>query len=207
MQKDVIRVKKRKYTSVLFTCALMTCALVLAGCAEQQQYAAVKPVCVESLDNFEIIEMVEDVLAGMHFTIDKADAEMGLIRTKPLTGAQFFEFWRSDNIGSDNWLKSNLHSIRRIVELNLNERDERLCISCDVRVQRLSLPERDVGGEAHAYEMFSTSGPALQRLRLDSEQKAGMTWINLGYDSRLAAEILNRIGQRIDSRLAVDGEI
>jgi hypothetical protein len=34
-----------------------------------------------------------------------------------------------------------------------------------------------------------------------------MTWINLGYDSRLAAEILNRIGQRIDSRLAVDGEI
>jgi hypothetical protein len=179
----------------------------LAGCAGQQQYVAVEPVCVESLDNFEIIEMAEDVLTGMHFTIDKADAEMGMIRTKPLTGAQFFEFWRSDNVGSDNWLKSNLHSIRRIAQLNINERNERLCISCDVRVQRLSLPERNVGGEAHAYEMFSTSGPALQRLRLDSEQKAGMSWINLGYDSSLAAEILNRIGQRIDSRLAVDGEI
>lgn len=203
MQKDTIKAQRHSYTGALCICALIT----LAGCAGQQQYVAVEPVCVESLDNFEIIEMAEDVLTGMHFTIDKADAEMGMIRTKPLTGAQFFEFWRSDNVGSDNWLKSNLHSIRRIAQLNINERNERLCISCDVRVQRLSLPERNVGGEAHAYEMFSTSGPALQRLRLDSEQKAGMSWINLGYDSSLAAEILNRIGQRIDSRLAVDGEI
>jgi hypothetical protein len=207
MQKNAIRAQVHKYTSTLCTCSLMMCVLVLFGCAGQQQYAAAEPVCVENVDNSTVIEMVEDVLAGMHFTIDKADAEMGLIRTKPLTGAQFFEFWRSDNLGSDNWLRANLHSIRRIVELNINEQDEGLCVSCSVQVQRLSLPERDVGGEAHAYEMFSISGPALQKLQLDSEQKAAMVWIDLGQDSQLAAEILNRIEQRIGSRLAVDDEI
>ncbi len=207
MQDSRLKTQGAGQIKLVLGLGYLVLCLFLAGCAEQQQYAAVEPICVESLDNFEIIEMVEDVLAGMHFTIDKADDEMGLIRTKPLTGAQFFEFWRSDNVGSDNWLKANLHSIRRIAELNINERDEGLYISCNVQVQRLSLPERNVGGEAHAYEMFSTSSAVLQRLSLDPEQRAGMAWINLGQDSQLAAEILNQIEQRVDSRLAVDGEI
>lgn len=207
MQKDIIRTQgqksisaqEQKYTSTVCTCALMMCALVLAGCAEQQQNGAVKPICVENIDKLQAMEIAEDILAKMHFIIEKADAERGFIKTRPLGGAQFFEFWRSDNIGADNWLESNLHSIRRVVELKMSQQEKGLCINCDVWTYRLSLPERHVSSSARAYEMFSESNPALQNLRFYPEQKAGMAWIDLGKDRQLAAEILKRIEQQIGS--------
>ena len=239
MQKDIIRARDTRHktqdsrpktkgtrqtptlvfdekTWVVFGLGFLVFGLLLTGCAEEQQYGAVEPICVENIDKLEAMEIAEDVLAKMHFTIEKADAEpatpgidtrrwRGYIRTRPLAGAQFFEFWRSDNVGTDNWLESNLHSIRRVVELNMSEQDEgppqsvnRLCINCDVQKYRLSMPEHEVSSSARAYEMFSESNPALQNLRLNPEQKAGMAWIDLGKDRQLAAEILRRISSMLD---------
>ena len=239
MQKDIIRARDTRHktqdsrpktkgtrqtptlvfdkkTWVVFGLGFLVFGLLLTGCAEEQQYGAVEPICVENVNKLEAMEIAEDVLAKMHFTIEKADAEpatpgidtrrwRGYIRTRPLAGAQFFEFWRSDNAGADNWLESNLHSIRRVVELNMSEQDEgppqsvnRLCINCDVQKYRLSMPEHEVSSSARAYEMFSESNPALQNLRLNPEQKAGMAWIDLGKDRQLAAEILRRISSMLD---------
>ena len=239
MQKDIIRARDTRHktqdsrpktkgtrqtptlvfdkkTWVVFGLGFLVFGLLLTGCAEEQQYGAVEPICVENIDKLEAMEIAEDVLAKMHFTIEKADAETatpridtrrwrGYIRTRPLAGAQFFEFWRSDNAGADNRLESNLHSIRRVVELNMSEQDEgppqsrnRLCINCDVQKYRLSMPEHEVSSSARAYEMFSESNPALQNLRLNPEQKAGMAWIDLGKDRQLAAEILKRISSMLD---------
>lgn len=239
MQKDIIRARDTRHKSqdsrpktkgtrqtpnlmfdektwVVFGLGFLVFGLLLTGCAEEQQYGAVEPICVENVNKLEAMEIAEDVLAKMHFTIEKADAEpatpgidtrrwRGYIRTRPLAGAQFFEFWRSDNAGADNRLESNLHSIRRVVELNMSEQDEgppqsgnRLCINCDVQKYRLSMPEHEVSSSARAYEMFSESNPALQNLRLNPEQKAGMAWIDLGKDRQLAAEILKRISSMLD---------
>lgn len=239
MQKDIIRARDTRHktqdsrpktkgtrqtptlvfdkkTWVVFGLGFLVFGLLLTGCAEEQQYGAVEPICVENVNKLEAMEIAEDVLAKMHFTIEKADAEpatpgidtrhwRGFIRTRPLAGAQFFEFWRSDNAGADNRLESNLHSIRRVVELNMSEQDEgppqsgnRLCINCDVQKYRLSMPEHHVSSSARAYEMFSESNPALQNLRLNPEQKAGMAWIDLGKDRQLAAEILKRISSMLD---------
>ena len=185
----------------------VVCGLLLAGCAEQQQYGEVKPIRVESIDKLRVMEAAEDVLVKMYFTIEKANPENGFIRTKPLQGAQFFEFWRSDSVGADNWLVNNLHSIRRIVELNINEQDKNLYINCDVKIYRLSLPERDVSSSAHAYDLFSTSNPTLQRIQLHPKQKADMAWIDLGKDGQLAAEILRRIEQQIVSGQTASNKI
>jgi len=239
MQKDIIRARDTRHktrdsraktkgtrqtptlifeekTWVVFGLGFLVFGLLLTGCAEEQQYGAVEPICVENVNKLEAMEIAEDVLAKMHFTIEKADAEIatagidtrrwrGFIRTRPLAGAQFFEFWRSDNAGADNWLESNLHSIRRVVELNMSEQDEgppqsgnRLCINCDVQKYRISMPEHQVSSSSRAYEMFSESNPALQNLRLNPEQKAGMAWIDLGKDRQLAAEILKRISSMLD---------
>ncbi|MBW7992036.1 MAG: hypothetical protein FVQ84_18755 [Planctomycetes bacterium] len=173
-------------------------SMLVAGCAEQQQYGAAKPIRVENIDKLQVVEAAEDVLVKMHFTIEKANTENGFIRTKPLQGAQFFEFWRSDSVGADNWLANNLHSIRRIVELNINEQDKDLYINCEVKIYRLSLPEREIRS-AHAYDLFSTSSSTVQRIQLHPEQKVDMAWIDLGKDGQLAAEILRRIEQQIVS--------
>lgn len=147
-----------------------------------------------------LMEVAEDVLARMYFTIDKADVDSGLIRTRPLPGAQFFEFWRSDNVGADSSFVANLHTIRRTVTLDMSQQGEELRIGCNVQVQRLSLPERQVSSTARVYEIFSRSSPSLQKLTLNPAQKKEMAWIELGSDTELAAEILKRIQAQIVRR-------
>ena len=206
-KQDTI-LKTQNPRRITFVCVLwsVVCGLLLAGCAEQQQYQAAEPLLMKNTDKLRVMEVAEDVLVKMYFTIEKANAENGFIRTKPLQGAQFFELWRSDNVGAGNWLSNNLHSIRRIVELNISEQDKDLHINCDVKTYRLSLPEREIRS-AHAYDLFSVSSPALQRIQLHPEQKEDMAWIDLGKDQQLAAEILRRIEQQIVSGQTASNKI
>jgi len=155
----------------------------------------------------KITAAAEEVLAGMHFEIDKIDSETGYIKTRPLEGAQFFEFWRSDNVGAQNWLLGNLHSVRRTVELKLVLHKESQGLSevegfdkyieCVAHVQRLSMPEQHVTSSARAYELFSRSAPVLQTLRLNPEQQKKLAWIDLGNDTELETEIVKRIETKI----------
>lgn len=189
---------KYKVIINLGTYALLFSVLILAGCATQQKDTTkqipVPDISVTGIDKAEAMEIVEDILAQMHFVIDKSDAEAGYIRTRPLEGAQFFEFWRSDNVGTENWLYSNLHSVRRTVEVNIDQQ-----IHCKVQIQRLSLPEQPVTSSARAYGMFSLSTPIIQTLRLNPEQAREMAWIDLGKDSELEKEIIKRIDNRLNS--------
>jgi len=204
MQKNEKK-QERSSTYRLYKYTLMMCTLMAAGCAPQN--SAPLRVKVQDSDLFverdqgigtaDLMEVAEDVLANMYFTIEKADAQSGLIRTRPLPGAQFFEFWRSDNVGADNTLAANLHTIRRTVTLEISQQDEQLCIGCNVQAQRLSLPERQVSSSARVYGIFSRSSQSLQRLKLNPKQKNEMAWIDLGRDSQLEAEILKRIETRI----------
>jgi len=203
MQRNA-RKERHKTTGNLCTYALIACALVFAGCARQQRRAITAPVSVPDIGKGEIMEVAEDVLARMHFTIEKADVPSGLIRTRPLPGAQFFEFWRSDNVGGKNSLQANLHTIRRTVELDISQHGDQLLINCDVRVQRLSLPERDVSSSAQAYGMFTRSSPSLQVMSFETWQEKEIAWIDLEKDTWLAAEILKRIEERLASRASGD---
>lgn len=197
--------QNRRSTCHLCKYALITFVLIAAGCAQQTSgpLAAKLPDIDfytepdQESKTVYLMKVAEDVLAEMYFTIEKADAQSGLIRTRPLPGAQFFEFWRSDNVGADNALEANIHTIRRTVILNISRQDKLLHIDCEVHAQRLSLPEQPVNSSTRVYGMFSQSSPLMQRLILNPEQKKDMTWIDLGRDSRLEAEIIKRIKARI----------
>lgn len=177
---------------------------LVAGCAETRHYETVEQICIGNTDKARAMQMAEDVLGRMHFAIDKADIERGLIRTKPLSGAQFFEFWRRDSIGAYNSLQANLHSIRRTVVLDISGNSQELCVNCNVNVQRLSLPEHEVSSSARAYEMFSRSTAAMQTLRLRPEQEEGMAWVDSGNDDELVTEILKQIEKRIRTESPYD---
>jgi hypothetical protein len=175
----------------------MAYALIVAGCAEPYRNETVEQICPVGLNKQQAMQIAEDVLAKMNFTIAKSDANLGVIRTRPLTGAQFFEFWRKDNVGAFNSAEANLHSIRRTAELNIQQQGTQLCIHCNVNTQRLHLPEREIRSRARAYEMFSQSGPTRQTFNLYQNQKQSMAWVNLGNDSKLATVILKRIEGKI----------
>lgn len=184
----------------LCTYALMICAFIIAGCNQKQQKESTSLATVPDINEADAMTVAEDVLAQMYFSIDKADVSSGYIRTRPLSGAQFFEFWRSDNVGAENTLLSNLQTIRRTVELNINRRQDRFEIDCNVRVQSLSLPERENISSAEGYGMHTRSSPILQRMRLDAKQIKDTEWIDLGEDKKLAAEIVKRITKKIALR-------
>jgi hypothetical protein len=200
MQKNE---KKHEHYKTCRLCkyTLMAFMLTAAGCAPQT--SAPPRIMVQDNDLYveadqdissaDIMEAAEDVLAGMYFTIEKADLQNGVIRTRPLPGAQFFEFWRSDNVGAKNTLAANLHTLRRTVTLDISQQNDELRTNCDVHVQRLSLPERQVNSSTRIYGIFSQSSPSLQRLQLNPEQAKQVEWIDLGRDPQLEAEILKRI--------------
>ena len=181
------------------TIRLATCVglAFLASCAETNHHKAVEQICTPGANKAEAVQAAEDVLGRMHFVIDKADAEQGFVRTKPLSGAQFFELWRKDSVGAFNTAESNLHSIRRIAELDIAEKGGQLCIDCEVNVERLSLPEHEVSSSARAYAMFSRSTASMQEIRLRPEHEKKVMWLDLGSDDMLAAEILKRIEEKL----------
>jgi hypothetical protein len=141
----------------------------------------------------------EKALIRMDFVIDKVDAGSGIVRTKPLAGGQFFEIWRQDNRGSYNRGLSNLHSIQRTAELKFSQNNGQMCIDCNVKLERLSIPEKEIDSSARAYSMFSESEEENQTLKLNAEQKARMDWVNLGRDNSLEAYILKKIDKRLSN--------
>jgi hypothetical protein len=183
----------------LSTVVMCAAAFALAGCAQQRRDAAVRPLCAPGAEKLRLMNAAVDVLGQMHFAIEKADPNIGLIRTRPLTGAQFFEFWRSDNSGPFSAAEASIQTIRRVAQLNLNEQNAQVCLTCTVRTYRLNMPEHEISSSARAYTMFSKSSSKLQRIKLYPQQAELMVWTDLGDDGQLAAEILRRIERRITS--------
>jgi hypothetical protein len=183
-------------------CVLIVAALSLPGCGGPNAAPApAQRACRDDVTRAEVVQAAGNVLTQMHFAIEKLDAEQGLVRTRPLRGAQFFEFWRSDNASLYDWQEANLQSVRRSVELRVRPEDgntPRLCVECTVSVQRLSLPPNEVAGTSEAYRIHSASMPTLQRIEVSPQQRRAMTWIDLGQDPDLAARILTRVERRLE---------
>jgi len=182
-------------------CVLIAAALSLPGCGGQNATTTpAQMICADGVTRAEVVRAAGDVLTRMHFAIEKLDAEQGIVRTRPLRGAQFFELWRSDNASPYNWEEANLQSVRRSVELRVKPENggaSGLGVECEVSVQRLSLPPNEVTGTSEAYRIHSASMPTLQRIEVSPQQRRAMAWIDLGQDPDLAARILARVEQRL----------
>jgi hypothetical protein len=185
---------------ILSYCNAFVALFLVAGCAQTQRDEIITQVCVAGTNQTAVMEASQSTLGEMLFVIDKADARHGYIRTQPLSGAQFFELWRSDNVGGFNWAEANLHSVRRTAELNVSRQDHKLCIGCEVRVQRLTLPQQEITSTARAYMMFSRSTSRTQSLELRPDQRKQAAWIDLGKDARLAGRILERIEKKLPAQ-------
>jgi hypothetical protein len=184
--------KKSAITKEAVFCVIM---LYAGGCAAYKYMQTEDRFCGSAVSKAEAMTAAEQVLAGMQFEIEKLDTEAGYIRTQPLAGAQTFEFWRGDNVGSFNRAEADLHSIRRTVELTVSEQAGQLCVNCNATTQRLS-----VAGEQTAERSYRAMSGQTSIQKISHEQKGNMTWLDLGRDSQLETEIL----KRIESRLTAD---
>jgi hypothetical protein len=171
-------------------------AAVLAGCGKPQMMQA-QPVCLEAISQDKLMRVVEKTLFSMRFEIEKYDVENGVIRTRPLSGEQFFELWRSDNAGGFNTAESNLQSLQRTVEFTFQPQQTGVCMQCQVTTQRLSLPEEPIRGYYSSSALYTSSSRSKQQLDVDTDRLEQMKWTDLGRDAALEQKILQRIQQKI----------
>ena len=143
---------------------------MLAGCAQNKYTKTIEQLCPPAANKTAAMTTAEQVLAEMHFSIEKFDVNAGYIRTAPLSGAQSFEFWRADSVGSFNRTEADMQSIRRAVEINISEQAGQLCIDCRATTQRLSLPQSQIATDQHT--VMANQEKDVRKLKLSHEQKA-----------------------------------
>jgi len=179
-------------TGKLLVCAAILC---LAGCTGNGYVVTTEQICNSAVSRPEVMASAEKVLAGMQFSIEKFDVNSGYIKTEPLSGAQTFEFWRSDSVGAFNHAEADLQTLRRTVELNITDGNVpgQICVKCDAITERLSMPQ-DLTASGQSQIVMSGRQRSVRKL---SGQKANLTWINLGRDNQLETEILKRIEKKI----------
>lgn len=176
---------------------LLAAVLTVAGCGGPVQ--GTKTQC-QPTERARTMQAARDVVVNMGFRLDKFDVDAGVLTTRPLSGGQFFEVWRGDNGDAYDSAESNLHSVQRIVEMTFTETDGKVCTLCDVRIRRLSLPEKEVAGTSGAYSLFTRSSTALMETKLNPAQAKKMAWIDMGSDGALADKILARVDSTLDKQ-------
>jgi hypothetical protein len=192
------------------SCVVLTGTLLAAGCGRQTVspepallvYTGPAPKAI-------VVQAAQEVLSRLEFPIEKLDVEQGIIRTRPWRGAQFFEFWRRDNASVYDVAEANLQTIRRTVELRVAREGPEpkpedanapgpWRITCDVSVQRLSLPENQIPSISQTYRMHSQSTATAQRIVVTPQQERAMAWVDSGPDPALAARILRQVSRRLE---------
>lgn len=184
------------YMKKLILVSLFFMAVIVPGCAQKQQIAP-EPRCLSGIDKENAMSAAEKALVRMNFVIDKFDPNLALITTKPLAGAQFWEFWRKDSVGGYNSALASIHTLQRTVELGFTPGESQICVTPKVRVERLSIPEKYIDSAGRAYAMFSEGEDERQSLSLNEEQEKKMDWIDIGRDYQLEKTILDRIQKQI----------
>ncbi len=185
---------KRDTKMSLYKLFFWACALAgLAGCTSQNA-KQIDKVCLPGLTAEKAIAISEGVLRDFNFSISKEDPNEGYISTRPLPGGQFFELWRKDNVGSYNQLQSSVQSVRRTVELKMDEQAGSLCVACNVKLERLCLTEPPE--EVRGLEFDRFTGRRIKTAALKMELEPGQAfWVDLGRDTKLESVILEKIEQ------------
>jgi hypothetical protein len=173
-------------------------AVILGGGCAKQCEKPINKICTQGVDRQAAMAAAQRTLENMHFTIEKADANAGYISTRPLVAGQFFELWRSDTVGCENFAEANLHSVTRVAEIDVNGPDGEVCIKCKVATRRLSMPQREVNSATELPSVFSKSSAGLQTLKLDQGQQKATAWVDMGPDANLQTRILERIKKQIE---------
>jgi len=172
--------------------------MVLAeGCGSSRSLKPRNEICVSGTSPALIFAAAQKTLEEMYFDIEKADAETGYISTRPLPAAQLFELWRSDTVGAYNFAEANLHSVQKIVAITIQPKDGKSGIICEVKTQRLSLPQLEVNSATELPRLFTTSDTTLQRLNFKKNQRKQAQWIDADNDEILQAKILQKIEKRL----------
>ena len=174
--------------------------LLLIGCTEKRkpQWEA---IAVEKASFDQVWDACLDSLKDRGLEVDRQDRRFGLIVSEPTVGQQAFEFWRKDAVSSDDLLLSSLHTIRRIVAINVTSQGPmKFEVRVEAQAQRASIPGDQLDNAAEAFELVRQYGVPAAPSRSDYlRPQAEPVWVDIGREPDLEQYILEDISQRLKS--------
>jgi len=147
--------------------------------------------------NFQAVwDAAAEVLVSYHFTIDRRDRRAAEIRTRPMAGKYFFEWWRRDTVGLDQGLESTIQPIYREVTVQIRPSGEgKYEPVVSVTVSRLLTVGDNVRNSREAFDMLVIPG---RRRREDiSITRSDPSRDKLGKRSSGDEALANRIADKI----------
>jgi hypothetical protein len=165
--------------------ALVTCALtgLIGGCHAPAQPTGPSEIVLHVPDYDAFFDASLSLLRLCDFPPDRVDRTRGLIVSHPTTSGQFFEWWRVDSRGPYQVAESSLHTMRRIVTLNIepvsgpasdSSEQYRVCVEVDK-------------------SRYSERVPTVEGQR--GPQSRYAQWVPLGRDPLLEEFLLQRLSK------------
>lgn len=194
---------------VFFTGALVAFLVALGGCHAPPQSTGPTEMVLRIPDHEAFLDATLTVLREHDLPPERVDWERGLAVSHPTTSGQWFEFWRGDSRGGYQLFESSIHTVRRIVTVQVEPtavegsagvppakraRDE-YRLSVQVDKQRYSAPERQVTTASGALAIYNERLPTTEGLR--GAASRGEHWVPLGRDVLLEAYLLDKIAARL----------
>lgn len=189
---------------------------LLSGCHAPAQPSGPTEMVLHVPDHEAFFDASLSVLRLYDFPPDRVDRTRGLIVSHPTTSGQFFEWWRVDSRGGYQTLESSLHTMRRIVTVNIEpavgrqpsaissesptvpatgESGELYRVRVQVDKSRYSAPERQITTTSGALAIYSERVPTVEGLR--GPQSRGAQWVPLGRDALLESFLLAKLSDAL----------
>jgi hypothetical protein len=213
----------KKYASSLAPAVLLLACLGVAGCPGYTEPTGPQPQLTRAEQNFNAVwQASQDVLRKYYFNIDRQDRRAGVITTLPLTGKQWFEFWRHDSIGTDAVVESTFQTIRREVQISIRPTKpgaDTFTAMVEVNVSRSDggMPQLtstseamhlfELGGEDRMRQRYLASGGDEEKiLKSESaEEEPPSRFVSLGRDKALEVRLSGEISAAAARKMSNPG--
>jgi len=180
----------------------------LAGCANYTTPIVTEDQQTPAERNFHLVwQGALDVLAEYHFTVDQQDRREGFIATLPLTGQQWFEFWREDAATPRDLAEGSLQTLYRTVRVHIEpvaDSDGLFAARVEVITSRSEQITHPLTNVVQAYSLFAIPGRARQIETMLSRQSVEdipyARVAALGRDTELESKIALAIADRAAGR-------
>ncbi len=190
-----------------------------AGCVQYTKPVAPEAPMTPQQRNYDACWRASlDVLREFYFTIDVRDYRGGEIKTHPMVGQYFFEFWRHDAVRFMDLMEGSIQKVFRTATVHIRPTApgaRTYEVSCEVTTTRSDRYRAGEGGTTDAYDMFVLpGGPVTDENLLTEtdtmdetarlERRRGL--VNLGPDQGLADRLTDRINARARKYLEGEGK-
>jgi hypothetical protein len=185
-------------TLLLGSVAVWASALA-AGCTPQYTQPASQPQHLSAAEkDFDAVwEASRQTLQKYYFQLDREDRRAGVITTAPMTGKQWFEFWRQDAVRPADVAESTLQTIHRTAQVTIRPTKagaETYQAQVDVFLRRSDKPSPEVSSTSDAIRLFSDKRDRKQHhpepLLASTGGTEGIDYTaDLGHDRALEAKL------------------